>query len=243
MKKILLTALSLLFIIMMQASSIELYFNGSAVQHGSTVQVIGDPSAEYLQARIGVKNISVAAVDVRAKKVIHEGDTLAGTSNYFCWGLCFPPFTYISPNALSIEPGVTNEDFYGDYNPYTVIGISRITYVFFSASDPNDSVAVIVEYNASPASVIDPSASVKFSQAYPNPAVSVVNVDYTLPATISHATVVISNMLGSRVKEIALTDHSGKVQLPVYDLVNGIYFYSLVGDDQVILTRKFIVKK
>jgi hypothetical protein len=243
MKKIILTALSLLFAVFLQASSLELYFNGSAVQHSSTVQVIGDPGAEYIQARINVKNISAAALDVKVKKVIHEGDTLPGTMNYFCWGLCFTPFTYTSPNSLNIQPGQTLEDFYGDYNPFNVIGISHITYVFFDMNNVNDSVAITVEFNASPASILDPAAGVKFSEAYPNPAISVVNIDYTLSSSISRAAVVISNMLGCRVKEIPLTESAGKIQLPVYDLVNGIYFYSLVGDDRVILTRKFIVEK
>lgn len=243
MKKILLTVLAISTTVLLQAGSLELYFNGTALAPGATIQVLGDPSAEAIQAKLSVKNISAKSLDVKAKKVIHEGDTLAGTSNYFCWGLCFPPFVYESPNALTIEPGVTNDEFYGDYTAYNIPGISRVMFVFFDSNQPNDSVAVTVEFNASPASVGDLAKSVKFSEAYPNPATSVVNVDYTLTAGISRASVVITNMLGSRVKEIALTEQSGRLQIPVYELVNGIYFYSLVANQQVILTRKFVVKR
>jgi hypothetical protein len=243
MKKILLTALSLFTVVLLQASNLELYFGGNMVPHGSTIQVMGDPSDDYIQARVSVKNIGSAAIDVKTKKLINAGDTLPGTLNYFCWGLCFPPFTYISPNSLNIAPGVTNEEFYGDYNANNIPGKSKITYVFFDMNNVNDSVAITVEFNASPASVIDPSEGVKFSEAYPNPATDVVNVDYTLTSRISEAGIVISNMLGCRVKEIALTENSGKIRIPVNELTNGIYFYSLVGNDQVILTRKFVVKR
>jgi len=243
MKKILLTVLAISTTVLMQAGSLELYFNGTALAPGATIQVVGDPSAEAIQAKLSVKNISAKSLDVKAKKVIHEGDTLPGTTNYFCWGLCFPPFVYESPNVLTIEPGATNEEFYGDYTAFNIPGISRVMFVFFDANQPNDSVAVTVEFNASPASVGDMAKSVKFSEAYPNPATSVVNVDYALTTGISRASVVLTNMLGSRVKEIVLTEQTGRIQIPVSELVNGIYFYSLVANDQVILTRKFVVKR
>jgi hypothetical protein len=243
MKKILLTVLSIFAFAMMQAGSLELYFNGAVVAHGSTIQVMGNPADEVIQAIVNVKNTSSAALDVKCKKLIHEGDTLPLTVNTFCWGLCFPPFIYISQDPVNIQPGETVEEFYGDYNPLNVIGISKVTYVFFDMNNVNDSTAITVEYNASPASVTDLSKGVKFSEAYPNPSTNLVNVDYALTSTISNASIVISNMLGSRVKEIPLTQQSGRIQIPVSGFVNGIYFYSLVGNDQVILTRKFIVKR
>ncbi len=243
MKKLILILFSIFCIGLVQAGSLELYFNGEALQPGATILVIGDPTDDYIQAKVDVKNISGNAIDVKAKKVIHEGDTLAGTMNYFCWGLCFPPFTYNSPNSLNIAPGAVNEEFYGDYQPLGVIGVSKITYVFYDMNNTNDSVAVQVEYKASPASVGNQYAGVKFSEAYPNPAISMVNVDFTLTGNITRASVVVSNMLGCRVKEITLTHISGRIQIPVSELGNGIYFYSLVGNDQVLFTRKFVVKR
>jgi hypothetical protein len=243
MKKLLLTAFLLISVGALQASNLELYFNDSKLDPGATVQVIGDPAAEYIQARVNVKNTSATDMDVFAKKIIYAGDTLPGTINYFCWGLCFTPDTYISPNAVTIATGQTVEEFYGDYIPMNVIGISRITYVFFNRVDVNDSVTFTVEYNASPAGIADLSSRVSFSEAYPNPANSVVKVDYSLPSDVNNPSVVITSMLGSRVKDIPLTERSGKLQIQVSEMVNGIYFYSLVGNGQVILTRKFVVKK
>jgi hypothetical protein len=158
--------------------------------------------------------------------------------------LCFLPTTYISPNNISIDPGATNEEFYGDYNPNSIIGSSKVTYVFFDMNNTNDSVAVTVEYKASPASVGESiQKSVSMSAVYPNPAVSTANIDYSLPSGVNRAEIVLTNMLGCRVGQVSLPETSGKARIPVSDLLNGVYFYSLVVDGQVAQTGKFIVKK
>jgi hypothetical protein len=245
MKKILLSlfCLSLFSGIFAQSFSLT-YTDGTAINAGATVQFLGDPTDEVIQAIVYVKNNSAETKEVKVKKVINAGDTLPGTINTFCWGLCFPPDTYWSPFSQMIEAGAVCTQFYGDYNPLTVPGISKIRYVFFDVNNTNDSVAVMIEYNASPASVNEELArSVKFSEAYPNPAIESVSVDYVISTYVNKASIVIMNMMGSRVKEVSLDNRSGKVRINVSDLINGIYFYSLVADDQLVLTRKFVVKR
>jgi hypothetical protein len=245
MKKILLSGLLLLFFSGIFAQSLSLLdTNGVAIAPGATIQFLGDPNDDVIQAIVLVKNNASAALDVKVKKVINAGDTLSGTVNTFCWGLCFPPSTYTSPFAQTIQPGDTCDQFYGDYNPMTIPGASKIMYVFFDINNTNDSVAVTVRYNASPAGIHDGLLNlVKFSGAYPNPAINLVNVDYTIPETVTSASIVITNMLGLKVKEVKLGDRSGKARIAVSDLINGIYFYSLVADDQLLLTRKFVVRR
>jgi hypothetical protein len=244
MKKILLSLFCLTLFTTSFAQSFSLQdTNGVAINAGSTVQLLGSPSDVVLTAKIWVKNESAEAKDVKVKKVIHEGDTLTGTINYFCWGLCYTPGTYESPFAQNIPAGAVTNQFYGDYNPQNVPGKSTVMFVFFDANNRNDSVAVTVEFNASPASVGEILASqVKFSEAYPNPAINRVNVDYSLPVEVKKATIAISNMLGSRVKEIKLDELNGTARIDVSEYLSGIYFYSLVADGQLILTRKFVVK-
>lgn len=245
MKKIVLSILCLTLFSGIFAQSFSLIdTNGVVITAGATIQFLGDPAVETLYAYINITNNSTVAKSVSVKKVIHEGDTLPGTKNNFCWGLCYPDTTYISPYPQTIQAGQTSEGFSGDYNPKSIPGISKIMYVFFDVDNRNDSVAVVVEYNASPTSVSDDLISlVKFSAAYPNPSVNVFYVDYTIPESINKATIAITNMLGSKVKEVTLSNHSGKVQIPVFDLINGIYFYSLMVDHQLILTRKFVVRR
>lgn len=219
------------------------YADGTGINAGATIQFLGDPTDEVIQAIVYVKNISDVTKDVKVKKIINQGDTLTGTVNTFCWYLCYADTTYLSPYAQTIQSD-SSKQFSGDYNPDTIPGISKIMYIFFDVNNTNDSVAVVVEYNGSPASVSDDLISlVKFSEAYPNPAINTVNVDYTIPESVNEATIAITNMLGSKVKEVTLNNHSGKVQIPVFDLINGIYFYSLMIDHQLILTRKFVVRR
>jgi hypothetical protein len=244
MKKILLSLICLTIFSGTFAQSFSLQdTNGVAINAGSTLQIIGDPSDDIIQAIIYVKNNAAEAKDVKVKKVIHAGDTLPLTMNYFCWGLCFGPDTYESPFPQNIGPGQVNEQFYGDYSPQDVPGKSRIMYVFFDMNNRNDSVAVIVEFNASPAAIGDDLAkSVSFSEAYPNPAINKVKIDYSIMANVNNARIIITNMLGSKVKEIVLEELSGTASIEVSGFLSGIYFYSLVADDKLVLTRKFVVK-
>jgi hypothetical protein len=245
MKKILLSLFCLLLFSGIFAQSFSLKdTNGVVINSGGTIQFLGDPSTETIYALLHFTNNSAEVKNVKVKKVIHEGDTLTGTTNTFCWVLCWSETTYESPSAMTVQPGETIKDFSGDYSPKGIPGKSWITYVFFDVEDRNDSVAVVVEFNASPASVGDDLISgVKFSAAYPNPAVNIVYADYTLPESVANASIVITNMLGSKVKDVKLEERSGKARIVVSDLINGIYFYSLVADNHVLVTRKFVVKR
>ncbi len=78
-------------------------------------------------------------------------------------------------------------------------------------NNTNDSVAVTVEYKASPASVSDNlTSSVSMSEVYPNPAISTANIDYSLPSGANRAEIVLTNMLGCRVGQVTLPETSGK---------------------------------
>jgi hypothetical protein len=245
MKKILLSLFCLSLFAGTFAQSFSLQdTNGVAIAAGSTYQILGDPSDIVMTAKIHVKNNSAVDKQVKVKKVIQAADTLPGTLNYFCWGVCYAPWTYISPFAQPILAGQVTDQFYGDYNPQTIPGKSFVTFVFFDVDNVNDSVAVKVEFNASPSSIGDtPKAHASVSAAYPNPAVTNLNLEYNISGQVNSAKVVVSNILGSQVKEVQLESFSGRIQVPVSDLVNGIYFYSIVADKQLVLTRKFVVKK
>jgi hypothetical protein len=244
MKKILLTLFCLSFLTGIFAQSFVLSYNSVNIAPGGTLQIMGDPTTEIMEAHINITNNADVAKTVKVKKVVNQGDTLTGTLNSFCWGLCYPDTTYISPYPQTIQPGQVSDMFYGDYRPRNIPGVTKVMYVFFDVDNRNDSVSVVVEYNASPASVgNDLLSQVKFSAAYPNPAINVVHVDYTVPSYVNRASIVISNMLGSKVKEVELEVRSGKAQITVSDLINGIYFYSLIADEKLVLTRKFVVKR
>lgn len=243
MKRSLLSIFVLLFSSIAFSQSLSLSWADGPIEPGATIEVMGDPSDDLIRAEVVVTNNSSGALGIQAKKVINEGDTLAGTENTFCWGVCYPPFVYIGQVVVTIEAGASDDQFDGDYSPKGIPGKSTISYVFFVTDNPDDSVGFTVVYNASPLGLEDHAFNSTFvSDAYPNPAATNVSIDYTLPKDTYSATVTISNLLGAKVKVISLTGNSGRVEMPVYDLENGIYFYTMIADNRLIGTRKFVVR-
>ena len=225
------------------SQSLSLSWTEGPIEPGSTIEVMGDPSDDLIRAEVVVTNNSTGALGIQAKKVINEGDTLPGTENTFCWGVCYPPFVYVGPVVVTIEAGASDDQFDGDYSPKGVPGKSTISYVFFVTDNPNDSVGFTVVYNASPLGLEDHAFSGSYvSDAYPNPAASKVSIDYVLPNDTYNATVTISNLLGAKVRSISLTGNTGRVEVPVFDFENGIYFYTVVAENRLIGTRKFVVR-
>jgi hypothetical protein len=243
MKKVLLLAILSFFGAAAFAQSYQIFYDGNPVANNSAIQVICDPSTTVVTAYIACKNIGAMSVSTKTKKIIHAGDTLTGTGNYFCWGACFPPFVYVSPIALMIGPGATSNDFYADYEPRGQVGASKITYVFFDENNTNDSAAITVEWKASPTDIGQELFSkIRFSDAYPNPANRIAFIDYELPEGLENTSVIITNLLGAKVMEIMVSRRNGTLEIPVEDLNNGIYFYTLRTKNGFAITKKLIVR-
>ncbi len=79
------------------------------------------------------------------------------------------------------------------------------------------------------------------SEVYPNPTREFVSVDYDITG-LNNAKVVIFNLLGSKVKEIELSDPVGTLKVNTSDLLEGIYFYSLLINNESLITQKLIIK-
>jgi hypothetical protein len=209
--------------------------------NNATILKSGATNAEEIVQHLGVRNNTGAAINVMCKKAYIN--VLEGTTNVFCWGICFGPNVFVSPETISIDPGVTNFlDFSGHYSPYAVSGISMIRYTFWVDGNPNDSACVNINFAAYPLGVNNPEQKAVLSQAYPNPAVSSVGFDYTISGGSVSNSIIIRNVLGIIVKQGLTTNASGKISFDVSDLNDGIYFYSLVVNGESIITRKMVVK-
>lgn len=127
------------------SQSLSLSYVNGEIPNNSYVLAVGDPTDEMLESFVYVTNNSSAALDVKLKKV--EFYVTSGSSNLFCWGLCYPPNIYVSPDPLNIGPGQTNtEDFHGQYYPMATTGTTAIRYVFFDDNNPSDTVCFNVLY-------------------------------------------------------------------------------------------------
>lgn len=79
------------------------------------------------------------------------------------------------------------------------------------------------------------------NKAYPNPVASEVSIPYTLPGGIHNARLVLTDMNGTHVREIMLSDSQGVVTINTNSFPSGIYSYQIFSDKGVIQTEKIIV--
>ncbi|MCX6235688.1 MAG: T9SS type A sorting domain-containing protein [Bacteroidetes bacterium] len=226
------------------SQSLSLSWEDGDIPDKSEFPILVNPPVDVINAYIYIKNTTGESIDIKVKKIVQ--DTMPGTTNTFCWGgSCYPPTTYVSPGSTTIGPGITNTtDFSGDYFCNGVLGTSKIWYVFFDERDPNDSASVLVNFIAGYAGLTDDlKKKIELSEAFPNPASNSTSFNYSLPSGIKNGSLVVRNLLGSKVKETIITGQQGKFVLNTSDLQKGIYLYSLIVDNQTILTRKLLVNR
>jgi hypothetical protein len=80
------------------------------------------------------------------------------------------------------------------------------------------------------------------SEAYPNPADSETKLDFKLPKDTQKAKIIIRSLLGFVMSEHLIEGLSGTMAIQTSDLTGGLYFYSLMIDGDIRITRKLIIK-
>jgi hypothetical protein len=241
MKKILLSIVFAAFILgtAFSQSSFEIYFEDQLLEPDQEITIGGEASSSAIVLdAIDVKNITSSS---KAVKCAREDITIIpGTSNSFCWGLCYPPTTDTSAVSVDIDAGGMYTEFSGDYYPDGNEGASTIKYTYFDELNPSDKISVLVVYSTLVG--IDDPVDYKLSAAYPNPANNFVKFDYDISEISDNSKVVIYNLLGSAVKEVRIDNSFGSLKINTSDFNEGIYFYSLVVNNEPTKTQKLIIK-
>lgn len=246
-KTLLLISFVALVISALYSQSFTLSNSSGPIPHNGLVGVLEPPSTEEMKAYIFVTNVSSTPKALLVKK--EEIFLIPDTYNSFCWNdLCYPPFVYVAENPIVVNPGATTTsiDFYGTYAPENIPGTSQIRYTFFDADNTDDSVSVVVHYIASAVGVGKPPVAqhVKISKPYPNPANANVSFDINFPSEISNAVITMRNMLGSIVLQYTITERKGTVNLPLSNLKEGVYFYTLQINNQTqIETGRLVIRR
>ncbi|PKP41063.1 MAG: hypothetical protein CVT95_13020 [Bacteroidetes bacterium HGW-Bacteroidetes-12] len=198
--------------------------------------VVGDTSVLKLETHLSIKNISGSSINSKVRKYLVS--EVVGSTNDFCWGMCYPPNTYVS----GIVPLATGDSamFDGHYTSNKNIGTTVVRYTVFDNDSINDSLSVVVNYQVTSVG-INMMEDIKFSDAYPNPANDYAYFNYSIPQGNSNASLVVFDLLGSVIIDKEITNHQGTLKINTYNLTNGVYFYSLITENQTIFTRKLIV--
>jgi len=237
-------ALSITIGVFAQTAPFSLSWDGAPIPDGGSVYVLGDNTpTNILKAHAIVTNNKA---EMALIKVVRTEKTLVpDTYNYFCYaGTCYSPSTNES-NFDVYAPGESStvDDFYADYQSNGHSGTSIIEYAFVNHNNANEKVSFTVYYTTSPASVEDLIARSSFSNPYPNPAKSDVSFDFNFPMQVISASIKVHNMLGKLIIEQQLTEKSGSITLPVQDIPEGVYFYSLILNDKIARTQKLLIQR
>ena len=222
------------------AQSLKFELNGTVYDDGEAIVCTNVTEwGEYLQD-MQLRNLTGQDLNVLVEKEVIED--LEGTTNFFCWGMCFSPDIMVSPNPVTVAANsVTDEgalSFHAMYDE-DVFGYVVVKYSAYDERHPEDLVTIIVKFHKSGAGIND-SRPMTMSQAYPNPASSVVNFNYSVDGNL---TAVVYNLLGQEVMRQDLNVNEGQLSLSVSDLNDGIYFCTMMVDGCALTTQKFVVKK
>ena len=178
-KKSIITLMLLAAIGYVSAQSLQFEWDGNVFYDGEAIECTNDEYGygEYIQ-HMQLRNLTSNDMNVIIEKEVIEN--LEGTINSFCWGMCYGPDTYVSPNAVTVLANSLNTDDLSFHNIFeeNVYGYVVVRYYAYDEHNPDERISIIVKFHKS-AEGVDDNAQFEMSQAYPNPATSTVNFDYT----------------------------------------------------------------
>jgi hypothetical protein len=241
MKKLLLIIAVLASISLTYSQSFELYFEGQPLPPNGEITLTAHPDSGLMVLdTLDVKNISDVTSEVYCVRTMVED--VEGTDNSFCWGSCYPPTIDSSTITVVIMPQATSYEFVGDHYPNGFSGVVKVKYTFFDSHNSDNQAVVFVNYDATnPGGFGETPPTYTISEVYPNPANNLASINYDCSG-LKNSSIVVYNMLGTEVEKINVSGKAGKAKINTSLYQEGIYFYSLVIDNEVIRTQKLIVR-
>ena len=198
--------------------------------------LIGDIGTE-----ITVRNTSNSSIEIKvSREVISETD---GTKNYFCWTSCYGSHIEESPDAKIFSPFlVDTSSFQVHFDNLGVTPSSAtIKYCAFNAANPSDSACTIVYYSG-PTSIQNNLINSYFSDFHPNPTSAFANIDYKINNT-DLAEVVVTNLLGTVIKQEEIDNTEGTLKFDVSDTPTGIYFANIIVNGELQAIKRLVVSR
>jgi hypothetical protein len=249
MKKILTSILAFAFASFTFGQSLRIFDLGVDVTNDTVVVPIVAGSA--MVNDLEIHNTSAVAVDFKVGRIITPIDSCANV--YFCTGtLCYSPQTALvwypsgagqtigASAILPNGPGTYGIAAHYDACP-TICDDFFVKYQLYNTLvGSSDTAVVTINYVCTPAGVNE-NTQEAFLTAFPNPANSFVNIHYEVKDAYKTGKIILYNMLGKEVSEISISDKQGLSKLSLSDLMTGIYFYSIVLDNNIVTTKKLIV--
>lgn len=237
-----------------KAQNFQIIDNNTGNPLSSNAIILEDVAAgNQSHLYFSIKNLSSSSVTYGLYKTdvaINPG-TDAGADAYFCFaGQCYPSTTYTSPTHVTVGAGqfsasVDNIQAYLDEDAYTA-GYSEIRYTVYDFNNPSDNFSFTIKYNPTLMSVHENVNVLTYvSNIFPNPSVDKAQIILNSRTEVSHATVTITNALGSivSVKNISLTTGKNNIILNTEGLNSGLYFATIKTNQHQKITKRFTIEK
>ncbi len=243
MKKLLLSLVLMAFAGYMSAQSLTFKYEGETVQPGTTIDLVSDINdAMEIQFDLHVINTTGADMVIVCEM---ESDPSNPTQDYLCWGSCFMPGVLTATHTVAAGgEGIFNghcQFVDANWNTLPVGSVAKMTYTFYEERNADVKYTFYVNFTYNPEQAVEEINTI-FSNAYPNPANNTVSFDYDMQNANS-AAVAIYNMMGQEVVRQDLNLGNSRVDINVSDLNEGVYFYSLIVNNQTVKTNKFVVSR
>src|SRR5690554_649295 len=159
---------------------------------------------------------------------------------------CYDPKKDLAKVKLKLAPGEIYTDLYLEFD----LGITAAKGTFdlhFANTENLRDVFIIegvynVEGEQGESNEID-HKDIKLGSVYPNPSSRVAQLDYQIKNPAVTARIVVNSFIGNPVFDLRLDPLQKSIVINVTDLNPGIYFYTLIVDNQNIVTKKLVVKR
>lgn len=195
---------------------------------------------------LAAENTSGGSRTINVKR--YELGVLHGTTNYFCWDLCYGEQNagtlplWVGADPIPMEAGATANGFHAYYKPKGYTGVSTFRYVWYDMASVNDSTWVDFVFNVTDAVGIAEASAVRGFSAFPNPATGGnITISYDLAATAAGDRLAVYNLLGERqlVKRVGAAQ--GQVVINENELGSGVWFAVLERNGKALATKRVVV--
>jgi hypothetical protein len=214
--------------------------HNDVVVNNDSIYLSGTQSTELIEIKLSVTNNRSTAVSIKLKKT--EIQLMEGTECSFCWGECYTPAVFVSPMAITIQPGATDRNsFVGDYRPFGIEGTTIVKYTFFSPADTSWQQSVTVFFQIGGSGVDSRDILRPVIAVFPNPANRMIQIRFDDGQPVSR-TVTLVDMQGRPVLSATLAAGCNTVDWPVEKLPSGIYFLQTRDENGYRSARKISIR-
>lgn len=201
----------------------------------------GDPNSTDVASYFVVKNSSE---ETRRIKVTRNPiNIIEGTSNWFCWVLCWQDVVDTSNFFIQLAPGEETDEFSAHFNPAgEVYGDWAIEYCFFDQDDTDFEYCTTVYWSTEDPLSVNDIYEVNLGNPQPNPAVDVVRIPLAYETLPQNTFFSVHSIVGEEVKSFRVANGTNFIEFDVNDLAPGVYIYSLRDQNTPMSTGRLVVQ-